>query len=223
MRGNALRAVVLALVAASFAGLPAVRAQQAGNLTADQIAERVRLRYARASTYRADFRHRVRSKHGHRSGSGTVVVRRPHVVSWCFTNGKRVVSDGVTLRVIDPQGVQTFVGQASGSKWEASLAFAIGRADLRLDYKLRKLTSRRLRHQGWVVAGRPRQRKAQARRLIAFVDRPSATVRRVILKLANNDRESFAYRNEKLGGRVEDHEVDPKVPCRRSRNRGQAR
>lgn len=184
--------------------------------SADEIANRIQAFYDKTRTFQAQFKQRYTIKAYNRTkdSRGTVSFQKPGKMSWRYTtNGNRVVSDGKLLRVYEEENKQMYEQSVDKSQYPAALAFLIGDGDLKKSFKLRRLDEKRARFPGgYVLLGEPKDPTPAYQKMLLYVDKKTAQVRRVMLIDAQGNRNRFDFIKPVVNEKTKPAEFDFKPP-----------
>lgn len=183
-------------------GTPAAQQLQAQDkpakeLSAKQIAANVQQFYDKTKTFKAGFEQRywIKLHNKVKKSNGSVVFEKPGKMSWRYkNNGNRVVSNGDIIKVYEAENKQMYEQKVDKSQYPAALAFLSGAGDLRKEFKLRKVSSERLKFEGGhVLLGKPRKKTPAYKKVLFYVDAETSQVRRVMLIDAQGNRNRFDF------------------------------
>ncbi len=214
--GSALLALApFAVSAAPATSKPAPAPVVTEEPDAAGIAERVQAFYEKTKTYKASFKQSYKiKKHGKKKdSSGSVVFEKPGKMSFTYTNGNRVVSDGKLIKVYEKDNKQMFESSMAKSQYPAALAFLVGDGDLKKSFKLRKLDAKKLNFEsGYVLEGIPVEATPAYQRMLLYVDRKTSQVRRVLLIDAEGNVNRFDFLKPVVNKPVAKGEFEFKPP-----------
>jgi outer membrane lipoprotein carrier protein len=168
------------------------------DLTADEIVTRVQEVYDRAKTFKAGFKQKYtvwayndKSK----ESAGSVIFEKPGKMSWRYTtNGNRVVSDGKLVKIYEKENKHMYEQPLDKTQYPAALSFLTGQGQLKQHFKFTKLDSKQMKFEsGYVLQGDPLQPTAAYDRVFFYVDAQTYQVRRVLIKDAQNNRNTFDF------------------------------
>jgi outer membrane lipoprotein carrier protein len=218
-----IASALAATLAASLAS-PDVRAEaaapakasQAPEESADAIAARVQAFYDQTKTFRAEFQQRYTIKAYNRTkdSRGNVIFAKPGKMSWRYTtNGNRVVSDGKLLRVYEEENKQMYEQAVEKSQYPAALAFLVGDGNLQKSFKLRRLDEKRAKFEGgYVLLGEPKEPTPAYQKMLLYIDKGTAQVRRVMLIDAQGNRNRFDFAKPTVNQKTQTGEFDFRPP-----------
>ena len=193
--------VIVGLLSTALPGGDVAAAPDAGP-SAPRIAARVQDFYDKTQVFKAGFRQRfsIKSTGQEKNSEGSVIFQKPGKMSWRYTNnGNRVVSDGKTVKVYEAENKQMYEQKMDKSYYPAALSFLVGGGNLLKSFRLRKLSSERMKYEGgYVLEGIPKQATPAYQKILLYIDARTNQVRRVILLDAQGNRNRFDF-------------VDPKV------------
>jgi outer membrane lipoprotein carrier protein len=165
--------------------------------SAPRIAARVQQFYDKTQVFKAGFRQRfwIKSTGQEKTSEGAVTFQKPGKMSWRYTNnGNRVVSDGKTVKVYEAENKQMYEQKMDKSYYPAALSFLVGGGNLLKSFRLRKLSSQRMKYEGgYVLEGVPRQATPAYQKILLYVDAKTSQVQRVILLDAQGNRNRFDF------------------------------
>jgi outer membrane lipoprotein carrier protein len=191
-------------VGLAFAALPVTPAdaQAAGGPSARRIASQVQAFYDQTRVYQAGFEQRfwVKSTGQEKRSRGQVIFQKPGKMSWRYSNnGNRVVSDGKVVKVYEAANKQMYEQKIDKSQYPAALSFLVGGGNLLKSFKLRKLSSQRMKYEsGYVLEGVPRTPTPAYQKMLLYVDASTHQVRRVLLLDAQGNRNRFDFLEPKV-------------------------
>jgi outer membrane lipoprotein carrier protein len=172
-------------------------AKPSSSLTADEIVTRVQDVYDRAKTFKAGFKQKYSIfTHGKsKESAGSVVFEKPGKMSWRYTtNGNRVVSDGKLIKIYEKDNKQMYEQPLDKTQYPAALSFLTGQGQLKQNFKFKKLDSKQMKFEsGYVLQGDPLQPTAAYDSVFFYVDAQTYQVRRVLIKDAQNNRNTFDF------------------------------
>jgi outer membrane lipoprotein carrier protein len=188
--------VALGLLSTALPDGEAGAAPEAGP-SAARIAARVQDFYDKTKVFKAGFRQRfwIKSTGQEKNSEGSVIFQKPGKMSWRYTNnGNRVVSDGKTVKVYEAENKQMYEQKIDKSYYPAALSFLVGGGNLLKSFRLRKLSSERMKYEGgYVLEGVPKQATPAYQKILLYVDSKTSQVRRVILLDAQGNRNRFDF------------------------------
>lgn len=194
-------AVALALALTPLVGGSSARAADDAAATsadskAEEIADRVQAFYQQTRTFKASFKQKywIKAHNKTKSSRGDVRFEKPGKMSWRYSNGNRVVSDGKVIKVYEKENRQMYEQPLDKSQYPAALAFLVGEGDLKKSFRLRLLDSKQMKFEGgYVLEGVPVEATPAYQSLILYVDAKTAHVRRVMLLDAQGNRNVFTF------------------------------
>jgi outer membrane lipoprotein carrier protein len=211
-----LSATALFLVALALS-LPSVASPAPAAPSAGEVARRVQRFYHDVRTFRARFKqiYRVTVSGVTKEASGQVVFARPGKMSFRYTSpgGDRVVSDGATVQIYRHEHKELYRVRVPRSEYPLALAFLARKAKLTRDFKLRLLDPRgRKVKDGYVLEAAPRSASPAFSKLLLWVDRHTAAVRRVLVVDAQGNHNRFEFIAPELDRPVADREFRLAIP-----------
>jgi outer membrane lipoprotein carrier protein len=191
-----IRTALVAVAAAAFVLNPF--SVEAATPTAKSVAQRVQRVYDKTKTFQAEFKqtYRVKVQNVKKVSKGQLAFAKPGKISFRYTKpeGNRVVSDGKTIKIYQKQDQQMFLSRVSKSQYPAALAFLLGEGRLIRDFDLKLLDAVRMKvENGYVLSAVPRKGTPAYKKLLLYVDGPSAQVRRVLVLDAQGNRNRFDF------------------------------
>ncbi len=176
---------------------PKPPAKAPGALSADDIISRVQEVYDRAKSFKAGFKQKYTAIHYGKTkdSAGSVIFEKPGKMSWRYSNnGNRVVSDGKLIKIYEKENKQMYEQPIDKTQYPAALSFLTGEGKLKQNFKFSKLDSKQLRFEsGYVLQGDPLQPTAAYDRVLFYVDAQTFQVRRVLIKDAQGNRNTFDF------------------------------
>ncbi len=173
---------------------PAGKAAPAG---LDDIVKRVQATYDETKSYQASFaqNYKVKAYNQTKKSKGKVLFGKPGKMSFTYeSNGNRVVSDGKLLKVYEKDNQQMFEQPVEKSQYPAALSFLMGQGDLSKSFELKQLDSATMKFEGgWVLEGKPKEATPAYQKVLFYIDRETAQVRRVIILDAQGNRNEFTF------------------------------
>jgi outer membrane lipoprotein carrier protein len=168
------------------------------DLTADEIVTRVQEVYDRAKTFKAGFKQKYtiwNYNNKSKESAGSVIFEKPGKMSWRYTtNGNRVVSDGKLVKIYEKENKHMYEQPLDKTQYPAALSFLTGQGQLKQHFKFTKLDSKQMKFEsGYVLQGDPLQPTAAYDRVLFYVDAQTYQVRRVLIKDAQNNRNTFDF------------------------------
>jgi outer membrane lipoprotein carrier protein len=168
------------------------------DLTADEIVTRVQEVYDRAKTFKAGFKQKYTVwayNNKSKESAGSVIFEKPGKMSWRYTtNGNRVVSDGKLVKIYEKENKHMYEQPLDKTQYPAALSFLTGQGQLKQHFKFTKLDSKQMKFEsGYVLQGDPLQPTAAYDRVLFYVDAQTYQVRRVLIKDAQNNRNTFDF------------------------------
>jgi outer membrane lipoprotein carrier protein len=180
---------------AQTAAKPAAKSGAA--LSADEIISRVQEVYDRAKSFKAGFKQKYTAIHYGKTkdSAGSVIFEKPGKMSWRYTtNGNRVVSDGKLIKIYEKENKQMYEQPIDKTQYPAALSFLTGEGKLKQNFKFSKLDSKQMKFEsGYVLQGDPLQPTAAYDRVLFYVDAQTFQVRRVLIKDAQGNRNTFDF------------------------------
>jgi outer membrane lipoprotein carrier protein len=118
-----------------------------------------------------------------------------------------VVSDGKTIKIYQQREQQMFVSKVSRSQYPAALAFLLGEGKLVRDFKLKLLDAARMKvENGYVLSAVPRKGTPSYKKLLLYIDGPTAQVRRVLVLDAQGNRNRFDFIRPVVNEKLDENE-----------------
>ena len=193
-----LSTIALSLLAplGLLAAAPNVSADPAPEASAHEIAEKMQGFYNKTKTFKSGFRQKytIKAYNKKKESEGSVFFAKPGKMSWRYTNGNRVVSDGKKIKVFESDNKQMYEQSVDKSQYPAALAFLSGDGDLKKSFRLKKLDSSALHWEsGWVIQGTPRDPTPAYQRVLFYVDVVTGQARRVMLLDAQGNKNRFDF------------------------------
>jgi len=202
----ALLGLTLASLAAASPLLPGApgavgsvlgQAAKPAPMSAGELAERVQHFYDQSKTFKAKFKQRyfIAAYNKFKDSAGSVAFEKPGKMSWRYTNnGNRVVSDGKTIKVYEQENKQMYEQNIDKSQYPAALAFLLGGAKLKKEFKLEKLDPSALGFEGgYVLSAEPKEPTPAFQKMLLYVDGATFQVRRVLMIDAQRNRNRFDF------------------------------
>lgn len=198
----------LALAAAlgfSFVAPSAATAAEPTPLPAAEataIVARVQKFYDQSQTFTAHFDQEftVKAYNTKRASNGTVHFQKPGKMAWIYATpaDNRVVSDGTTVRVYEAANKQMFEqqvnGSQSGAQYPAALSFLLGRGTLAGSFNFEAFEGSQMKFEGGtVLVGTPKTPTPAYTKVLFYVDKQTAQIRRVLILDAQGNRNSFVF------------------------------
>jgi outer membrane lipoprotein carrier protein len=192
---------------------PAKKPDAAPALTAEQIVDRVQAFYDRTKTFKSGFEQRftVRAYNRTKESKGQVIFEKPGKMSWRYTNGNRVVSDGKNIKVYEAENKQMYETQIDKSQYPAALSFLVGGGSLKKSFKFEKPDNMKFEG-GYVLLGLPREPTPAYQKVVLYVDAATYQVRRVLLLDAQGNRNRFDFVRPEVNRKPPPGEFDFKPP-----------
>jgi outer membrane lipoprotein carrier protein len=166
-------------------------------MNATELAERVQQFYDQSKTFKAKFKQRyfIAAYNKFKDSSGSVVFEKPGKMSWRYqSSGNRVVSDGKTIKVYEQENKQMYEQNIDKSQYPAALAFLLGGAKLKKEFKLEKLDPSALGFEGgYVLSAEPKEPTPAFQKMLLYVDGATFQVRRVLMIDAQRNRNRFDF------------------------------
>jgi outer membrane lipoprotein carrier protein len=172
-----------------------------------EVARRVQRFYDATKTYQATFKqsYRIKVQNVKKVSTGRVTFAKPGKISFRYDkpNGNRVVSDGRIIKVYERNNRQMVRAKVRASQYPAALAFLMGKGKLVRDFKLRLLSSARMKvENGYLLEGVPKDATPAYQKLLMYIDGRTAQVRRVLVLDAQGNRNRFDFSAPKLNQKV---------------------
>ncbi len=208
-------------VAFAQAGKPAAPAapppvkKPAPELSANDLVDRVQAFYDKTKTFKAGFEQRfwVRAYNRTKDSKGQVIFEKPGKMSWRYTNGNRVVSDGKNIKVYEADNKQMYEQQMDKSQYPAALSFLIGGGSLKKSFKLEKLDAVRMKFEGGhVLLGTPKDPTPAYQKILLYVDGGTYQVRRVLMLDAQGNKNRFDFVRPEVNRKPPPGEFDFRPP-----------
>ncbi|HVY28841.1 MAG TPA: outer membrane lipoprotein carrier protein LolA [Polyangiaceae bacterium] len=172
-------------------------AAAAGELSADEIINRVQAFYDKTTTFKAGFKQRydVKAYDKRKDSAGSVIFEKPGKMSWRYTNnGNRVVSDGTVIKIYEKENKQMYEQPLAKTQYPAALSFLTGQGKLKQNFKFSKKDSKQMKYEtGYVLEGSPLQPTAAYEKVFFYVDAATYQVRRVLIIDAQGNRNRFDF------------------------------
>jgi outer membrane lipoprotein carrier protein len=193
---------VVATLALSAALVPVstARADEAAVApSVDDISAKVQAFYNQTKTFQAQFNqvYKVKLHQRTKKSSGRVTFEKPGKMHWQYDeNGNHVVSDGKSLKVYEKDNNQMFEQPVEKSQYPAALSFLMGQGDLSKSFTLKQLDSATMKFEGgYVLEGIPKEATPAYQKVLFYIDRETAQVRRVIILDAQGNRNEFTFKS----------------------------
>ncbi|MDX2052688.1 MAG: outer membrane lipoprotein carrier protein LolA [Polyangiaceae bacterium] len=183
--------------------------------TADQIADEVQKYYDKTKTFKAAFKQRYEMKFPNKvkESDGKVVFQKPGKMSWRYTNGNRVVSDGKLIRVYEKESKQMYEQPMNKSYYPAALSFLIGGGSLKKTFDLKQLDAEKMKFKGgYVLLGEPKEPTPAYQNVLLYVDAKTFQVRRILLLDAQGNRNRFDFLTPAVNAKVLPMEFSYQAP-----------
>jgi outer membrane lipoprotein carrier protein len=165
--------------------------------SADEIIDEVQRVYDQAKSFKAGFKQKytVPAYGKTKDSQGSVIFEKPGKMSWRYsTNGNRVVSDGKLIKIYEKENKQMYEQPLDKTQYPAALSFLTGQGRLKQNFKFKKLDSNQMRYEkGYVLEGEPLQPTPAYDRVLFYVDSATYHVRRVLIKDAQGNRNTFDF------------------------------
>jgi outer membrane lipoprotein carrier protein len=199
--------LLLAIVPAVLLSTPASAAKP----SAKSVAQRVQRVYDKTKTFQAEFTqtYRVKVQNVKKVSKGHLAFAKPGKISFRYDDpkGNRVVSDGKTIKIYQQREQQMFVSKVSRSQYPAALAFLLGEGKLVRDFKLKLLDAARMKvENGYVLSAVPRKGTPSYKKLLLYIDGPTAQVRRVLVLDAQGNRNRFDFIRPVVNEKLDENE-----------------
>jgi outer membrane lipoprotein carrier protein len=166
-------------------------------MTANEIIDEVQAFYDKTKTFKAGFKQKytVPAYGKTKSSEGSVIFEKPGKMSWRYsTNGNRVVSDGKLIKIYEKDNKQMYEQPLDKTQYPAALSFLTGQGQLKQNFKFTKLDSKQMKYEkGYVLQGDPLQPTPAYDRVLFYVDMATYQVRRVLVKDAQGNRNTFDF------------------------------
>lgn len=175
---------------------PGAKKPPVAELSADQLVDRVQGFYDKTKTFKAGFEQRfwVRAYNRTKDSKGQVIFEKPGKMSWRYTNGNRVVSDGKNIKVYEAENKQMYEQQMDKSQYPAALSFLIGGGSLKKSFQLKKVDPALMKFEGgYVLLGLPREPTPAYQKILLYVDAATYQVRRVLMLDAQGNKNRFDF------------------------------
>jgi outer membrane lipoprotein carrier protein len=187
----------------------------APELSANDLADRVQAFYDKTKTFKAGFEQRfwVRAYNRTKDSKGQVIFEKPGKMSWRYTNGNRVVSDGKNIKVYEADNKQMYEQQMDKSQYPAALSFLIGGGNLKKSFKLQKLDATQMKFEGGhVLLGLPREPTPAYQKVLLYVDAGTYQVRRVLMLDAQGNKNRFDFVKPEVNRKAPPAEFEFRAP-----------
>jgi outer membrane lipoprotein carrier protein len=194
---------------------PAAPKKPAPELTANDLVDRVQAFYDKTKTFKSGFEQRfwVRAYNRTKDSKGQVIFEKPGKMSWRYTNGNRVVSDGKNIKVYEADNKQMYEQQMDKSQYPAALSFLIGGGNLKKSFKLEKLDAVRMKFEGGhVLLGIPKEPTPAYQKILLYVDGGTYQVRRVLMLDAQGNKNRFDFVRPEVNRKPPPGEFDFRPP-----------
>ncbi len=183
--------------------------------TAEEIADGVQKYYDNTKTFKAGFQQRYEMKFPNKvkKTDGQVIFQKPGKMSWRYTNGNRVVSDGKLIRVYEKGSKQMYEQPMNKSYYPAALSFLIGGGSLKKTFDLKQLDAVKLKFPGgYVLLGEPKEPTPAYQNVLLYVDKKTFQVRRILLLDAQGNRNRFDFLTPSVNVKVVPGEFSYQAP-----------
>lgn len=194
---------------------PSAQKPIAQPLSAAELADRVQVFYDKTKTFKAGFEQRfwVRAYNRTKDSKGQVIFEKPGKMSWRYTNGNRVVSDGKTIKIYEAENKQMYEQQMDKSQYPAALSFLLGAGSLKKSFQLEKLDAARMKFEGgYVLLGIPLEPTPAYQKLLLYVDAGTYQVRRVLMLDAQGNKNRFDFVRPEVNRKSPPGEFDFRPP-----------
>ena len=151
-------------------------------------------RYNRIQTLELDFTESYAFQRRTRKVSGTLSLRKPGKMRWAYSAGQLFISDGEFVYYYSPEenrAEKTKLKETADMK--APLAFLLGRLNFRNDFREFRATSQ---DGGAYITAVPKSDKMPYTE-VSFLALPDFTIRRLVVKGADNSVLEFEFTGEK--------------------------
>ncbi len=192
--------VGIAVCASPLALLPSMSSADAKSkkrLSAKASAKQVQKVYDGTKTFKSGFKQRytIKAYNKRKKSNGTVIFKKPGKMSWRYkNNGNRVVSNGKIIKVYEKENKQMYEQPVKKSQYPAALSFLVGEGNLRKQFRLRKISGKRMKFEGgYVLVGKPRKKTPAYQKVLLYVDGKTSQVRRVLLLDAQGNKNRFTF------------------------------
>jgi len=179
---------------------------QGSGLDTDELVARMEAFYAKVTTFKASFKQGNNFLPNDRKTTfdGSVLFERPGKMSWRYSGGNRVVSDGSRITVYERETKQMYEQELEQSQYPAVLSFLTMHGKLTQNFKFSQIEPKPSNNAGrHVLLGAPLQHSSAYERLQFYVDARTYEVRRVLLRDAAGNRNRFDFFRR---------QVNPQVP-----------
>jgi outer membrane lipoprotein carrier protein len=165
--------------------------------TVTSLVGQVQAFYAQIKTFSSDFTQTFLVKaHGKTEvRQGHVVFEKPGKMSWRYRDSGRVVSDGRTLSMYQPDIQQMTVHPLAGTQYPAALSFLMGQGNLSQAFDFQLIQPTRPLIGTWILQGTPKTASSGGgyRLVYFYVDAATTQVRKVELVDEQNNRNTFEF------------------------------
>lgn len=175
--------------------------------TATETINRVQKFYDQSQTFTAHFDQEftVKAYNTKRASNGTVYFQKPGKMAWVYAQpeGNRVVSDGTTVRIYEAANKQMFEqpvngtganGAQSPAQYSGALSFLLGRGKLTDSFNFEAFEGSQMKFEGGtVLVGTPKSPTPAYTKVLFYVDKQTAQIRRVLVLDAQGNRNSFVF------------------------------
>ena len=159
----------------------------AGNLTPNDVAEKLQQTYNRTTTLTADFEQisSMRMQRRQRKGSGTLIISKPGHIRWNYLQPDRqvLISDGDTVSMYFEKNRQMMIMPADRYlNSDVTYAFFVGNGDIRRDFTIQAPDAAPLLSDGqYCIKLLPKETHPQLSYLHLWVDSTTWIVQRIQL------------------------------------------
>ncbi len=188
---------------AQAAAAPAVKLNALPQADADALVTRVQGFYDKTTSYHCDFTQEfwVKAYNQKKSSRGKVIFAKPGKMHWSYDDPKdnKVISDGMQLRVYEAANKQLYEQGIDKSQYPAALSFLTGNGKLSEHFNFELFEGEQMNFPGgFVLVGAPKQATAAYQKVIFYVDKQTAQVRRVMVLDAQGNRNRFDFQNPRV-------------------------
>ncbi len=170
---------------------------------ADALVTKVQAFYDKTTSYHCDFTQEfwVKAYNQKKSSRGNVVFAKPGKMHWSYDDPKdnKVISDGALLRVYEAANKQLYEQGIDKSQYPAALSFLTGNGKLAEHFNFELFEGEQMNFPGgYVLVGAPKQANAAYQKVLFYVDKQTAQVRRVMVLDAQGNRNRFDFQNPRV-------------------------
>ena len=174
---------------------------------ADALVTKVQAFYDKTTSYHCDFTQEfwVKAYNQKKSSRGKVVFAKPGKMHWSYDDPKdnKVISDGMQLKVYEAANKQLYEQGIDKSQYPAALSFLTGNGKLSDHFNFELFEGEAMNFPGGsVLVGAPKQATAAYQKVIFYVDKQTAQVRRVMVLDAQGNRNRFDFQNPRVNDAV---------------------